>query len=52
MDFIERLFGISPDGGDGSLEELYLAAAAAVVVAAVFRRRIGSAIARWTARAR
>jgi len=26
MDFIERLFGISPDDGDGSLEALYLSA--------------------------
>jgi hypothetical protein len=24
MDFIERLYGISPDGGSGSLEALYL----------------------------
>jgi hypothetical protein len=24
MDFIERWFGLSPDGGDGSLEALYL----------------------------
>ena len=26
MDFIERLFGVSPDGGDGSLEILYILA--------------------------
>jgi hypothetical protein len=24
MDFIERVFGVSPDGGDGSLEILLL----------------------------
>jgi hypothetical protein len=24
MDFIERLFGISPDGGDGSTEMMYI----------------------------
>jgi hypothetical protein len=30
MDWIERLFGISPDGGDGSTEMLYLAAMAAI----------------------
>jgi hypothetical protein len=24
MDFIERLFGISPDGGDGSTELMYI----------------------------
>jgi hypothetical protein len=32
MDWIERLFGISPDGGDGSTEMLYLVAAVAIVV--------------------
>jgi LPXTG-motif cell wall-anchored protein len=32
MDFIERIFGISPDGGDGSTEAAYLAAAAFVLV--------------------
>jgi hypothetical protein len=31
MDFIERLFGVSPDGGNGSLEALYLIAAVIVV---------------------
>jgi hypothetical protein len=25
MDFIERLFGISPDGGDGSTELMFFA---------------------------
>jgi hypothetical protein len=40
MDFIERLFGISPDGGDGSLEALYLVAVIAVIAAVVFRRRL------------
>jgi hypothetical protein len=24
MDFIERLFGVAPDGGDGSTELIYL----------------------------
>jgi MYXO-CTERM domain-containing protein len=38
MDFIERLFGISPDGGDGSTELLYLAAVAAIVLAFAWRR--------------
>jgi hypothetical protein len=37
MDWIERLFGISPDGGDGSTEMLYLVAAAAIV-ALIFGR--------------
>ena len=41
MDFIEQWFGISPDGGDGSLETLWVAA---IVVAAIACRR---PIARW-----
>jgi hypothetical protein len=40
MDFIERWFGISPDGGDGSLEVLYIVAAVAVITAVLFRTRI------------
>ncbi len=44
MDFIERIFGISPDGGDGSLEGVYVAATLAAVIAVVYmwrRRREG-----------
>jgi hypothetical protein len=37
MDFIERILGISPDGGSGSLEALYLTIA--VVVAGYLCRR-------------
>jgi hypothetical protein len=40
MDFIEQWFGISPDGGDGSLEALWIAAIGVVAVAILFRRRI------------
>jgi hypothetical protein len=40
MDFIERLFGISPDGGDGSLEVLYLVGGVAMIVIIVFRRHL------------
>jgi len=40
MDFIEAWFGISPDGGDGSLEMLWLTAIVVAVLALVFRRRI------------
>ncbi len=40
MDFIERWFGVSPDGGDGSLEVLWIAATAIVVVAVFCRRPI------------
>ncbi|MBZ5585745.1 MAG: hypothetical protein LAQ30_26830 [Acidobacteriia bacterium] len=44
MDFIERIFHISPDGGSGATELLILAALALIVsVAAVgWRRRISS----------
>ena len=40
MDFIETWFGISPDGGDGSTELLWLAAIVVAVTAIFFRRRI------------
>jgi len=40
MDFIESLFGVSPDGGDGSLEMLWIGALVIAGVAIVFRRRI------------
>jgi hypothetical protein len=43
MDFIERIFGVSPDGGDGSLELLCVAiivVAVAVAVYTLYRRRI------------
>jgi hypothetical protein len=40
MDFIERWFGISPDGGDGSFELLWLAAIVVAMLAVFFRRRI------------
>ena len=40
MDFIEQLFGISPDGGSGALEALYLMVLPLSVGAAlVWRRR-------------
>jgi hypothetical protein len=44
MDFIERWFGISPDGGSGLLEVLYVFAIAnAITIAAMYRaRRRGS----------
>jgi hypothetical protein len=44
MDFIESWLGVSPDGGDGSLEALYLSLAAAAVALWVFRRRLAG---RW-----
>ena len=38
MDFIERLFGVSPDGGDGSTELIYLAAIAIIIAGLAYTR--------------
>ncbi len=38
MDFIENLFGLSPDTGDGSTEFLWLAALTVCVVAVLYYR--------------
>ena len=43
MDWIERIFGISPDGGNGTLEAVYYAVAVLGIAAFTFRRRLG----RW-----
>jgi len=40
MDFIERWFGISPDGGNGALEAVYVVAFAGGIALLVFRRRL------------
>ena len=40
MDFIEQWFGVSPDGGDGSLEALWIAAIIVAILAIAFRRRL------------
>ena len=37
MDFIERWFGVSPDGGDGSTELMYLVVFVVVVVVLLYR---------------
>jgi preprotein translocase subunit YajC len=39
MDFIERLFGLSPDNGDGSTEILWLVVLAIVIAALFYFRR-------------
>ena len=41
MDFIEQIFGISPDGGDGLTEVMFIAAFLAIAALAVvfFRAR-------------
>jgi len=40
MDFIEQWFGISPDGGDGSLEALWICAVVVAALAIAFRKHI------------
>jgi hypothetical protein len=47
MDFFEQWFHISPDGGNGSLEALYIIAIVAVILAILFRRRLGDLFARY-----
>jgi hypothetical protein len=37
MDFVERIFGISPDGGDGTTELMYFACFVAIVAALSWR---------------
>jgi hypothetical protein len=42
MDFIERIFGVSPDGGNGSLEFIYvtgIVVAVTLIARALCRRR-------------
>jgi hypothetical protein len=42
MDFIERIFGFSPDGGDGSFEfMLFVVPIVLIVLVAYWRRRRG-----------
>ena len=41
MDFIERLFGFSPDGGSGALEFLLFAIPIAGICYLILRRRMG-----------
>ncbi|MFI5014277.1 MAG: hypothetical protein ACHQAY_18220 [Hyphomicrobiales bacterium] len=48
MDFIESLFGIAPDGGDGSLEALLIGAVVVVGLMFAFRRRIIAGFSRRT----
>jgi hypothetical protein len=46
MHFIEDWFGISPDGGSGTLEVLYLVVIAVILAMAVLRRRGASLLRR------
>lgn len=45
MDFIEGIFGVSPDNGSGSLEAVLLVAAAVAIALLIARIRTG----RWFA---
>jgi hypothetical protein len=38
MDWIEQLFGFSPDGGDGTTEALIVVAACAVIACVIYMR--------------
>lgn len=40
MNFIEQWFGVSPDGGDGSLEVLYLIAMVVIVGGFLIRKQV------------
>jgi hypothetical protein len=40
MDFIERWFGVSPDGGNGALEALCVAAAILGILVLAGHRRV------------
>lgn len=50
MDFIESLFGISPDGGDGTLEALWICALLVTLYAFAFRRDIRRLLTRFVGR--
>ena len=47
MDFIERWLGLSPDGGDGSTEALFVLAALIIITFVLYRRRISALARRW-----
>jgi len=47
MDFIETWFGVSPDGGDGSLEVLWIAAIVIAVLIVAFRRHVVRWLSSW-----
>jgi hypothetical protein len=49
MDFIERWLGVSPDGGNGTLELLIVATVAAGVLTLAYRRRVLEFAVRWLA---
>jgi hypothetical protein len=52
MDFIERWFGVSPDGGNGTLEAVCIAAAVVGILVLAGRRRVLNFGRRWFSRGR
>ena len=46
MDFIERIFGMAPDGGSGSIEAAIVIAAAALIMTAFRAKRRAKRLAR------
>jgi hypothetical protein len=50
MDWIERWFGISPDGGDGSTEALYVISIGAIVALIIGRQYLVRLARRWLGR--
>jgi len=50
MDFIERWFGVSPDGGNGALEALWISVAVGAVLLLINRQRVISLGRRWMGR--
>ena len=52
MDFIEKFFGVSPDGGDGSTELMYIAITVVVVAVVFWRLKIKGSIANFELRRR
>jgi hypothetical protein len=49
MDFIERWLGVSPDGGSGAFEILFVVCLAATALALAYRRRVWAVARRWVA---
>jgi len=47
MDFVERLLGVSPDGGSGSFEASVILAILIVICVLVFRGKLQSARCNW-----
>jgi hypothetical protein len=46
LNFIERLFGVSPDGGSGTTELIYLVVAGIVVLSYIGRKHIRTFLAK------